>query len=118
MNAIAFAASPHVVNVAREFSRTPGGRYNSDGPASGQQFREKLLVPMLQQNDRIVIELDGARGYPSSFLEEAFGGLIREKVLQPNEFWKRLEFKASGPFQIYVDDIRSHVERETRAWSR
>ncbi len=36
-----------------------------------------MLVPALEQNTVIEVILDGAEGYGSSFLEEAFGGLVR-----------------------------------------
>jgi hypothetical protein len=68
-----------VVNLAREFSRFPAGRYLTDGPASGQQFRGDVLVPALRSTaEKVVVELDGTLGFGSSFLEEAFGGLVRE----------------------------------------
>ncbi|ADL56759.1 STAS-like domain-containing protein [Gallionella capsiferriformans] len=67
-----------VVNVARDFSRYPAGRYLEDGPASGQAFRDKFLLPSLKEAKGLTIELDGTRGYGSSFLEEAFGGAVRE----------------------------------------
>lgn len=111
MSSTTLATSGNVVNVARDFSRTPGGRYYSDGPASGQQFRTEVLIPLLQQHPRVIVELDGARGYPSSFLEEAFGGLVRENILTAAQFEERLELRASGAFRIYVDDIRFHVSR-------
>lgn len=64
-----------------EFSTTPGPRFKSQGSYSGEEFREKLLEPaFLQVRDnggKVVVVLDGADGYPSSFLEEAFGGLAR-----------------------------------------
>ncbi|MET3109445.1 hypothetical protein AAKU67_004308 [Oxalobacteraceae bacterium GrIS 2.11] len=67
------------INIADQFSRYPAGRYQTDGPYSGEFFRNKYLVPALKEpnNDKIVVNLDGARGYGSSFLEEAFGGLVR-----------------------------------------
>lgn len=65
------------ISVARDFSRYPAGRYKTDGPYSGEQFREKFLLPVVAAGKRARVELDGARGYGSSFLEEAFGGLIR-----------------------------------------
>jgi STAS-like domain of unknown function (DUF4325) len=65
------------INVARDFSRYPAGRYVEDGPYSGARFRDDFLRPVLDANESAVIELDGVRGYGSSFLEEAFGGLVR-----------------------------------------
>jgi hypothetical protein len=64
-----------------DHTRTPGGRYSSDGPFSGEWFRETILRPALEKavrdGDRISVELDGTSGYGASFLEEAFGGLVR-----------------------------------------
>ncbi|MED5493279.1 MAG: STAS-like domain-containing protein [Pseudomonadota bacterium] len=65
------------VNIAKDFSRYPAGRYRSDGPYSGQQFRDDYLLPILSKGKKLTIELDGTKGYGSSFLEEAFGGLVR-----------------------------------------
>lgn len=104
-----------IINVAKEFSRTPGGRYYSDGPASGQEFREKILLPALRDYETVVIELDGTRGYPSSFLEEAFGGAIRELKISSTEFLSRIKLIASSNFDIYVQDIRTYVDQTTNA---
>ena len=66
------------INVGRDFSRYPAGRYKSDGPYNGEKFREDFLLPALRGSEHeIIIEFDEARGYGSSFLEEAFGGLVR-----------------------------------------
>jgi hypothetical protein len=65
------------INVAHQFSRYPAGRFVQDGPYSGELFRRKFLEPALKAAEKIVVEMDGARGYGSSFLEEAFGGLVR-----------------------------------------
>jgi uncharacterized protein DUF4325 len=70
------------VNIASEFSVTPGSRKRSEADFSGQQFLEDLLRPRFvaaRKNGAILhVNLDGAAGYPTSFLEEAFGGLARE----------------------------------------
>lgn len=70
--------SEKVINIERDFARYPGGRYLSDGPYNGEKFRTEFLVPAFSDStDTVVIELDGARGLGSSFLEESFGGLVR-----------------------------------------
>ena len=68
------------INIAKDFSETPGVRYISQGKYTGEGFRKKKLEPLFQDkndNRKIIIELDGTFGYPTSFSEEAFGGLAR-----------------------------------------
>lgn len=65
------------VSIAAEFSRYPAGRTRQDGPLSGEVFREDKLEPLLRQGKVITINLDDVLGYGSSFLEETFGGLVR-----------------------------------------
>ena len=70
------------INIAKEYTQTPGGRYVKEGPFSGEDFRERRLIPLvakaMDENCQLVIILDGGFGYAPSFLEEAFGGLIRK----------------------------------------
>jgi hypothetical protein len=82
------------IKVAEQFSRFPAGRFITDGPFSGELFRRRFLEPALQQAEEVTVEMDGARGYGSSFLEEAFGGLIRGGV--PKERVRRIKIKASN----------------------
>ena len=90
------------IEIGKDFSRTPGGRYISDGPFSGELFRDRLLVPALrkarQSGQRVVVLLDGTRGYLSSFLEEAFGGLVRMSGFSHDELRRLLEIKSIDPF--------------------
>lgn len=65
------------ISIAKDFSKFPGGRFKTDGPYTGEHFREDWLVPNLLNETKVLVDLDGAMGYSSSFLEEAFGGLIR-----------------------------------------
>lgn len=65
------------ISIAKDFCETPAGRYISDGPFSGERFRTDILVPNLKAGKTLSINFDGTLGYGSSFLEEAFGGLIR-----------------------------------------
>lgn len=66
----------------KDYTLTPGGRFIKDGPFSGEDFKNKHLIPMfleaLKDEKLLYIDLDGTYGYPSSFLEESFGGLVRE----------------------------------------
>jgi len=78
------------INLALQFSRFPGGRFNTDGEFNGEKFREKFLKPALDENKSIVVELDGTAGYGSSFLEEAFGGLVRELHMDPADLERRM----------------------------
>lgn len=67
------------IDVAN-FSKTPFGRYSTDSDFSAEQFRETVLVPALEsaEGDSIVVDFSRvALGVGSSFLEEAFGGLVR-----------------------------------------
>jgi hypothetical protein len=61
-----------LIRLASDFTVAPGGRIKSLGPHSGEAFREDLLRPALQAHDVVVVNLDGALGLPSSFLDEAF----------------------------------------------
>lgn len=60
------------------FSATPGGRYREEGQWSGEEFRDDVLVPLLEAGHDVVVDLDGPLGFTSSFLEEVFGGLVRK----------------------------------------
>ena len=66
-----------------DFSTLPGPRYRSEGPHSGEEFREERLKPAFEDarsaGEKLAVELDGVEfGYPASFLEESFGGLARQ----------------------------------------
>ena len=70
-----------IISIANDYTKSPGGRYISDGAYSGEDFRERILLPAFktcQENgEQLTVNLDGGYGYGSSFLKEAFGGLAR-----------------------------------------
>ncbi|MEQ1591868.1 MAG: STAS-like domain-containing protein [Thiobacillaceae bacterium] len=104
-----------VISIAKDFGRYPAGRYLADGPYSGQAFREKLLVPALNRsNGAVCIELDGARGLASSFLEEAFGGLVREGF-DPQTLLERLQLQSDDP--TLVQEIKEYISSQSSAGS-
>ncbi len=67
------------INVATEFSSTPGARYIEDGPFSGEEFLTKFLEPKFleaQKNSKkLIVVLDDLWGHPSSFISGSFGVL-------------------------------------------
>ena len=73
---------PVVVRIADEYTTLPGPRYREQGAHSGEQLREELLQPRLEEAMRgrrtLIVDLRGTSfGYPIGFLEETFGGLAR-----------------------------------------
>lgn len=79
-----------VIDVAEQFSKNPYGRYPEDGNYNGQRFRDEFLVPALKSNEEVKVDLSGTNRYGSSFLEEAFGGLVRENIITKDELLSRL----------------------------
>lgn len=71
-----------VIDIAHDYTKTPGGRFINEGKYSGEDFRKRILYPQFkkakEENDTLCVKLDGGYGYATSFLEEAFGGLARE----------------------------------------
>ena len=70
------------INIAEEYTETPGARYISDGPYSGEDFRDNILEEKykecLKNKEQLIINFDGGYGYSTGFLEECFGGLVRK----------------------------------------
>lgn len=88
--------------IGQDYSPVPGGRYIKHGDFSGEHFREAVLVPALREVDKVIVYLDGTVGYAGSFLEEAFGGLIRESGFSYENLLKKLVIKAKAPrYEIY-----------------
>lgn len=98
------------LSVARDFSVTPGGRYRRISEFSGEDFRERYLVPAVTAGKQITIDLDGVLGYGSSFLEEVFGGIVRTmRWTSRQEFDRHVRFTTKRPswraeIDAYVDD--------------
>ena len=69
------------IKISDDYSKTPGGRYKDEGPYSGEEFRENLLLDAYEKcehnNEKLEIDFDDCFGFATSFLEEAFGGLVR-----------------------------------------
>lgn len=102
----------NIINVAKDFSRYPTGRFMKNGKTSGEEFREKLLIPSLQSFELVQIELDGTIGYGSSFLEEAFGGLVRKLNLDSNQLKKRLNLVSDD--SSLIQEINEYIDEASK----
>ena len=83
------------ISIANDFTEFPGGRFPEDGPYNGTTFRNEHLVPHLREGKSVVVSFDGVAGFGSSFLEEAFGGLVRENHFRENELNAQLKLVSS-----------------------
>lgn len=101
----------HQISVAQDFSPSPAGRFRSDGPFSGEAFREDFFIPALKGSEQVVIDLDGTSGYGSSFLEEAFGGSVRAGFTEA-EIVSKVRFLSSRP--SYEVRIWKYVKRASK----
>lgn len=100
-----------VINIARDFSAHPGGRHKKFGEGSGEEFRNRFLEKQLREGETIVVELDDVSGYPPSFLEEAFGGLIRLGFTEM-QLKRHLQFKAGPAYEAYIGMIWEYISKE------
>lgn len=98
------------ISVTWDFSVSPGPRYISEGKFSGEQFRTEVLVPALNKlakDSKLTINLDGGTGYGCGFLEEAFGGLIREGYNTDNiVFISKEQPSLIGEINGYIKDAK------------
>jgi hypothetical protein len=100
------------INVAKDFTQTPGPRFIKEGKFSGELFREEVLkkkfTEALRESAVLYIDLDGGYGYAPSFLEEAFGGLAREYGTEA--VLRTLKFK-SDEEPLLINDIDGYIRK-------
>lgn len=96
------------IDIARDFSSEPFGRYPFHGPASGERFRDEFLVGPLRDGFDVLVDIDGVTGLSSSFLDEAFAGLIRKGVLTRATFFERIQIKSERD-PSYIQDVADYV---------
>lgn len=99
--------SKTIISIAKQYSVAPAGRYVVDGPHSGERFREEFLYPALKDSTKVEVDLDGTLGYGSSFLDEAFGGLLREYPITLEEIKGKLKITSTRP--MYEKKIWQYI---------
>lgn len=102
------------ISVADDFSKTPGSRYPSEGDHSGQDFRSKLLYPKLREaiasNGKLVVDLDRTSGFGTSFLEESFGGLVRENGISVAQIERCMEFISEEEPSL-IEEVMHYIKQ-------
>lgn len=99
-----------VFSIAKDFSPYPGPRYSRQGAHSGESLRRKLLELLDRTPGKIVVDLDGTKGIGSSFLDEAFGGLVRWEHKSRDDIKRRFEFR-SRLDPSYIETIIESIDR-------
>ncbi|NTH50460.1 STAS-like domain-containing protein [Agrobacterium rhizogenes] len=96
-----------IIDVANQFNTYPVGRTPKDSTFNGERFRTELLVPALARassmrpKGKVVVDIDGIRSFGSSFLEEAFGGLVRNGFYTRDELGSLLEIRCTKPHLLF-----------------
>lgn len=98
--------------IASQFSRTPSARVESEGKYPGEQLRE-IITPLLKEcihkKEEFCIDLDGTAGYGTSFLEEVFGGLIRNEKIDYSDLKSWLKIKSDEEEEL-IEECWSYIE--------
>jgi hypothetical protein len=103
------------INIGKDFSDDPSGRFYSDGEGSGEEFREEHLLPKLNDlkaGEKIKIILDDdVEGYGSSFLVEGFAGIVKYGYMAADLLTNKLEFEYSDEdFSFYKDRCIKYIK--------
>lgn len=104
------------ISIAKDFSQFPAGRYPGDGKFNGTRFRKEKLVPALEKaresSGVVKVDFDGVAGFGSSFLEEAFGGLIREEGMEKGFLDQHLKLSTlESDLQDFVDLAEGYIQK-------
>ena len=94
------------------WTKFPGPRYIIQGDWSGEAYRKEVLLSAvrkaIENNEKLEIDLEGTLGYGSSFLDEAFAGLIRMGEFKKEEILNTLVFK-SNTIPAYKEEAMQYI---------
>ena len=84
------------------------------GQFSGEKFRTSVLVPALQEHEFLEVNLDGTAGFGSSFIDEAFGGLVKYENFSRKDLLRRIEIISNEEIEL-IDDVKQAINDATKA---
>ena len=86
-----------------------------------QQTIFDILYPKfmesIKKNEKLIVNLDGGYGYGSSFLEEAFGGLVRKLRSENNVYYaevNNIEIISNDNI-AWIEKIQAYINDEIKA---
>lgn len=98
------------VNIGRDFNLRTGLRHCSISEYSGELFYHTHLnsnfKKAVENNVKLIVNIDGVRGYSPSFIDESFGNLVYDFGYELVE--KHLVIKAEK-LKVWVDYIQSQT---------
>ncbi len=97
-----------VINVAKDFSKFPGGALKSSCKNSGERLRE-IIVSKLSCYKIVEINISGVSGYRPSFLKECFGGLVTKENFSPAELSNRLVITSCSIYDGFAPNIKKCI---------
>ena len=106
-------AKTKTISVAKDYTDEPAGRFPADGDFNGERFRKEFLLPALRESEKVIVDFDGTEGYGSSFLDEAFGGLVRDEGFGAADLRAKLEITSKEDPTVstevwgYIEDAKS-----------
>lgn len=104
------------ISIASDYSAYPAGRDDNDGPYNGTRFRREHLLPKFHEAKalgvKLVVSLEGVMSFGSSFLEEAFGGLVRKEGVSRRDLTDSLVIVPGRPInEMYRDAILRYISQ-------
>lgn len=103
------------LNIGQNFHNNPSGRFYTDGPGNGEEFREEYLkveLSALKPGEKLKIVLDdGVDGYGSSFLTEGFAGIVKYGYMTEDELTQKMELTYEDKdFEFYKNKILQYIQ--------
>lgn len=99
---------PECTILVSEYTDMPIGRDGLDGPKNGKDFRENHLIPALRECEIVKVDFNGTLGTAPSFLEEVFGGMVRNRHMTAVELLRRV------PVVYKFESVKNNVKKYIR----
>ena len=103
----------NTLSIVRDFAKAPGPRYVREGKNSGEDFRKRVFVKAVREaisrGEQLTVDLDGTYGFATSFLEESFGGLVRDEGISIQDLRRILHIVSDEEPEL-IAEIWSYVE--------